>query len=273
MTEPAQLSISSVNVNGVRAASRKGLLEWLAQTTVDAVCLQETRADDAQLRTALTDALQGGWHLESAEPSAKGRNGVAILTRAVPMAVRIGFGAPEFEHCGRYLEVDLPTVTGPVTVASLYLPSGEVNTPRQQEKERFMLAFQPHLRRLAAGQAVVCGDWNIAHTQNDLKNWKTNQRCSGFLAHEREWMNELLAAESGWVDVVRSLHPEVAGPYTWWSYRGRAFDNDAGWRIDYQMATGALASTAAWARVERASEHALRWSDHAPVTVGYSWAA
>ncbi len=222
MTEPAQLSISSVNVNGVRAASRKGLLEWLAQTTVDAVCLQETRADDAQLRTALTDALQGGWHLESAEPSAKGRNGVAILTRAVPMAVRIGFGAPEFEHCGRYLEVDLPMVTGPVTVASLYLPSGEVNTPRQQEKERFMLAFQPHLRRLAAGQAVVCGDWNIAHTQNDLKNWKTNQRCSGFLAHEREWMNELLAAESGWVDVVRSLHPEVAGPYTWWSYRGRA---------------------------------------------------
>jgi len=119
----------------------------------------------------------------------------------------------------------------------------------------------------------VCGDWNIAHTENDLKNWKTNQRSSGFLAHEREWMNELLTAESGWVDVVRALHPAVAGPYTWWSYRGRAFDNDAGWRIDYQMATGALASTAAWAQVERASEHALRWSDHAPLTVGYSWAA
>ncbi|MGZ4552588.1 MAG: exodeoxyribonuclease III [Mycobacteriaceae bacterium] len=273
MTIPAQLSISSVNVNGVRAASGKGLLEWLASTEVDAVCLQETRADDVQLRTALAGALADGWHLESAEPSAKGRNGVAILTRAAPTAVRIGFGVPEFDHCGRYIEVDLGGVHGGVTVASLYLPSGEVNTPRQEEKERFMEGFLPHLRQLAGRPAVVCGDWNIAHAENDLKNWKANRRSSGFLPHEREWMSEVLAAESGWVDVVRALHPEVAGPYTWWSYRGRAFDNDAGWRIDYQMATSTLASTASWAQVERASEHALRWSDHAPVTVGYAQAS
>jgi len=272
VTAAAQLSISSVNVNGVRAASRKGLLEWLSATTVDVVCLQETRAADEQLRLALAEALDGGWHVESAEPSAKGRNGVAILTRTRPSAVRIGFGAPEFEHCGRYIEVDLRTPTGAVTVASLYLPSGEVNTARQGEKERFMAAFRPHLRQLADRHAVVCGDWNIAHTENDLKNWKTNHRSSGFLPHEREWITALLT-ELGWVDVVRTLHPEVAGPYTWWSYRGRAFDNDAGWRIDYHLATGELASTASWAHVERASEHALRWSDHAPVTVGYRWAA
>lgn len=267
------LSISSVNVNGVRAAVGKGLLDWLAGTEVDAVCLQETRADDLQLRAALAPALEQGWHLESAEPSAKGRNGVAVLTRAAPTAVRIGFGAAEFDHCGRYIEVDLPAERGAVTVASLYLPSGEVNTPRQEEKERFMHAFLPHLRQLAARHAVVCGDWNIAHTENDLKNWKTNRRCSGFLPHEREWLSQVLHTDSGWVDVVRALHPEVAGPYTWWTYRGRAFYNDAGWRIDYQMATTALAANASWARVERASEHARRWSDHAPVTVGYARAA
>lgn len=270
VTASAQLSLSSVNVNGVRAAVGKGLLEWLAATDVDAVCLQETRADDAQLRTALAPALNGGWYVESAEPSAKGRNGVAILTRTAPLAVRIGFGAPEFEHSGRYIEVDLDTEDGSVTVASLYLPSGEVNTPRQEEKERFMQVFLPHLRRLADRHAVVCGDWNIAHTENDLKNWKTNRRSSGFLPHEREWMSQVLDAEAGWTDVVRALHPEVTGPYTWWSYRGRAFDTDAGWRIDYQMATRALGAAASWACVERASEHTLRWSDHAPVTVGYA---
>ncbi len=271
MTEPPQLSISSVNVNGVRAAARKGMLEWLADTTVDVVCLQETRADDEQLRIALGPALAQGWHVESAEPSAKGRNGVAILTRGVPAAVRVGLGAPEFQHCGRYLEVDLAAEGATVTVASVYLPSGQVNTPRQEEKERFMAALLPHLRQLAARPAVVCGDWNIAHTEDDLKNWRTNRRTSGFLSHEREWMTELLAEESGWVDVVRTLNPAVAGPYTWWTYRGRAFDNDAGWRIDYHLATGAVAQTASWAEVERASEHLLRWSDHAPVTVGYRW--
>ncbi|WP_241248958.1 exodeoxyribonuclease III [Rhodococcus sp. X156] len=267
------LSVSSVNVNGVRAAAGKGLLAWLAETTVDAVCLQETRADDTQLRKALAPALDAGWHLESAEPALKGRNGVAVLTRSQPKAVRVGFGAPEFEDCGRYLEVDLATADGVVTVASLYLPSGEVGTPRQEEKERFMADFEPYLASLADGAAVVCGDWNIAHTESDLKNWKGNRKSSGFLPHEREWMDRVLSPAGGWVDVVRAQHPGVPGPYTWWSYRGRAFDNDAGWRIDYQLATRALADTVAWARVERAAEHALRWSDHAPVTVGYRWAS
>jgi len=121
----------------------------------------------------------------------------------------------------------------------------------------------------AAGRdAVMCGDWNIAHTENDIKNWKGNVKKSGFLPSERAWLTDLLA--SGWVDVVRVLHPDVAGPYAWWSWRGRAFDNDAGWRIDYQLATAGLAARAVSARVERAEAYALRWSDHAPVTVEYS---
>lgn len=260
------LVVTTVNVNGVRAAVAKGMLAWLAGTDAGVVCLQETRADDAQLAKTLAPALEQGWHLTSAEPAVKGRNGVAVLTRTKPDAVRTGFAHDEFDEAGRYLEVD---VAG-VTVASLYLPSGEVGTPRQEEKERFMAGFAPHLQTLADRQSVVCGDWNIAHTNDDLKNWKANRKASGFLPHEREWLGRVVADGSGWVDVVRALHPVGPGPYTWWSYRGRAFDNDTGWRIDLQVATSALAARATSAVVERAAEHALRWSDHAPVTVRYA---
>ena len=136
-----------------------------------------------------------------------------------------------------------------------------------------MESFAAHLGDTAAEAAaadrdiVVCGDWNIAHTELDLKNWKTNRKNSGFLPHERDWLSALLAADAAWVDVVRSLRPHVDGPYSWWSYRGKAFDNDAGWRIDYQIATRALADRAKDARVERAATYDQRWSDHAPVTV------
>jgi exodeoxyribonuclease-3 len=186
------------------------------------------------------------------------------------LAVRVGFGAAEFEGSGRYLEVDLPGLT----VANLYLPNGEVGTERQETKERFMAAFLPYLAELrekaaAAEKGVlVCGDWNIAHREADLKNWKNNQENSGFLAHERAWMDRVFG-EAGYVDVVRSLYPDVAGPYSWWSYRGRAFDNDAGWRIDYVAATPGLAGTARQAVVERAASYDTRWSDHAPVTVTF----
>ncbi|QNG19505.1 exodeoxyribonuclease III [Rhodococcus triatomae] len=263
--------ISTVNVNGVRAAARKGLVEWLGATEADVVCLQETRASDEQLRDTLAPSLDGGWHVVSAEPAAKGRNGVAVLSREPADAVRIGHGDDEFAEAGRYLEADF----GDLTVASLYLPSGEAQTPRQDEKERFMESFAAHLGDTAAEAAaadrdiVVCGDWNIAHTELDLKNWKTNRKNSGFLPHERDWLSALLAADAAWVDVVRSLRPHVDGPYSWWSYRGKAFDNDAGWRIDYQIATRALADRAKDARVERAATYDQRWSDHAPVTVHY----
>ncbi len=264
--------MSTVNVNGVRAATRKGLLEWLGGTEAEVVCLQETRADDKQLATALAPVLDDGWSLASAEPAAKGRNGVAVLSRAEPAAVRIGFGSDEFDDSGRYLEADFDHDGHALTVASLYLPSGEANTPKQDEKDRFLAEFGPFLAERASRgrEMVVCGDWNIAHAEADIKNWKGNLKSSGFLPHEREWLTGIIGDGTPWTDVVRALHPGVDGPYSWWSYRGKAFDNDAGWRIDYQVATSALADRAADARVERAATYDARWSDHAPVTVRYA---
>jgi exodeoxyribonuclease-3 len=266
--------VSTVNVNGIRAAVKerspdnRGLLPWLAETRADVVCLQETRADDDQLMEALAPAVADGWHLASADPHVKGRNGVAVLSRHPIARTLIGPQADEFSAHGRYLEVD----TLDVTVASVYFPTGEADTDRQREKERFMAAVAARMATLnAAGRgAVVCGDWNIAHTENDIKAAKANQKKSGFLPAERQWLTDLLA--TGWVDVVRVRHPDVPGPYSWWSWRGRAFDNDAGWRIDYQLANRALADRTVAARVERPAAYALRWSDHAPVTVEYDGA-
>ena len=265
------LKVSTVNVNGLRAAAKKGYVEWLAATEADVICLQEVRAEEHQLDAAVREPE--GWHTVYAPAAAKGRAGVALLTRREPDAVRIGFGEAEFEDSGRYVEADLPGVT----VASLYLPSGEVGTERQDEKERFMAAFLPYLKELrkraaADGREVlVCGDWNIAHQEADLKNWKANRKNSGFLPEEREWLTRVFDAEDGgYADVLRQLHPDVDGPYSWWSYRGRAFDNDSGWRIDYAVATPGLAQRAVKAVVERAPSHPERWSDHAPVTVDFT---
>ncbi|WP_433702051.1 exodeoxyribonuclease III [Nocardiopsis sp. CA-288880] len=262
--------VSTVNVNGLRAAAKKdpGFVSWLSATEADVVCVQETRAEASQLPQEVV--APQGWHVVLVPAQAKGRAGVAVYSRVEPDAVRVGFGEAEFEGSGRYVEVDL----GAVTVASLYLPSGEVGTPRQEEKERFMEAFLPYLvrrRKEVEGQGrdlVVCGDWNIAHTEADLKNWRGNRKSAGFLPQEREWLGRVLDG-AGYVDVVRALYPDQEGPYSWWSYRGRAFDNDTGWRIDYQMCTPGLAVRAESARVERAAEHGARWSDHAPVTVRY----
>jgi exodeoxyribonuclease-3 len=262
------LTVTSVNVNGLRAAAKKGFVEWLATTAADAICLQEVRATADQLPAEVGDP--DGWFTVHAPAAAKGRAGVSLYTRREPDAVRIGFGSSEFDGSGRYVEADLPGVT----VASLYLPSGEVGTERQDEKMRFMGEFLPYLKELRARAAadgrevVVCGDWNIAHREADLKNWRGNKKNSGFLPEEREWLGRVFD-EAEYVDVVRALHPDQEGPYTWWSYRGRAFDNDTGWRIDYQVATAGLAKRAVKAWVERAATHGERWSDHAPVTAVY----
>ncbi|WP_055586056.1 exodeoxyribonuclease III [Streptacidiphilus griseoplanus] len=261
------IAVSTVNVNGLRAAAKKGFGPWLAATEADVVCLQEVRAEPDQLPEALREPE--GWHTLWAPAAAKGRAGVALLSRQAPLGRRIGFGSAEFDGSGRYAEIELPGLT----VVSLYLPSGEVGTERQEEKERFMAEFLVHLTELRAkavanGQEVlVCGDWNIAHREADLRNWRANQKSSGFLPEERAWLTRVL--DAGYVDVVRRLHPETEGPYTWWSYRGRAFDNDSGWRIDYQFATPGLAERAVRAQVERAASYDTRWSDHAPVTAVY----
>ncbi|MFF9408802.1 exodeoxyribonuclease III [Streptomyces anandii] len=264
------LTVTTVNVNGLRAAARKGFVEWLAGTGADVLCLQEVRAEPHQLPEPVR--APEGWHVVHAPAAAKGRAGVSLYTRREPDRVRIGFGSSEFDASGRYVEAELPGVT----VASLYLPSGEVGTERQDEKARFMGEFLPHLgelreRAAADGREVlVCGDWNIAHQQADLKNWRGNTKNSGFLPEERAWLTRVLTPEGGgYVDVVRALHPDTEGPYTWWSYRGRAFDNDTGWRIDYHAATPGLAAKAVKGFVERAATHEERWSDHAPVTVVY----
>jgi exodeoxyribonuclease-3 len=262
------LTVTTVNVNGLRAAAKKGFLPWLEATSADVVCLQEVRAEPGQLPAEVREPA--GWHAVHAPAATKGRAGVSVYTRQEPERVRIGFGSAEFDTSGRYVEVDLPGLT----VASLYLPSGEVGTERQTQKERFCKEFLAYLTDLRAGadagsrEALVCGDWNIAHREADLRNWKTNTKNSGFLPQERAWLSQVFCAE-GWVDVVRRLHPDVAGPYSWWSYRGKAFDNDTGWRIDYQVATPGLAARAASAVVERAERYDLRWSDHAPVTVTF----
>ncbi|MGW1542593.1 exodeoxyribonuclease III [Streptomyces sp. NPDC002309] len=262
------LTVTSVNVNGLRAAAKKGFVEWLAGTRADVLCLQEVRAEPQQLPEHVR--APEGWHVVHAPAAAKGRAGVSLYTRREPDAVRVGFDSAEFDGSGRYVEADLPGVT----VASLYLPSGEVGTERQDEKARFMGEFLAHLRDLreraaAEGrEVVVCGDWNIAHQRADLKNWRGNTGNSGFLPEERDWLTAVFdPRDGGYVDVVRALHPDVEGPYTWWSYRGRAFDNDSGWRIDLAVATPGLAGRAVKAFVERAATHGERWSDHAPVTV------
>lgn len=255
--------ITTVNVNGVRAAAGKGLLSWLATTEADIVCLQETRADDTQVAAALAPALADGWYLSHAEPETKGRAGVGVLSRRPARSVWVGPGPDsEFAASGRYIEVEFDEVT----VGSVYVHTGEAGTARQDEKYRFLdeIAARMATRTEAF---VIAGDWNIAHTERDLKNWKGNMKKSGFLPEERAWVDRQLA--SGYVDVVRRLHPDGDGPYSWWSYRGRAFDTDTGWRIDYQLVTPDLAERAKQAVVERAETYAQRWSDHAPVAVQY----
>jgi exodeoxyribonuclease III len=277
------LTVACANVNGIRAAVRRGIQPWLAGRRPEVLCLQEVRAGDAELVAALGE----GWSGVHAQAQAKGRAGVAVMSRRPPVAVRVGMAdvdagpGSQFARSGRWVEADLPlaaplpatpgtTADGVLTAISVYVPKGEAGTDKQQEKYSFLDAAAARLRQLAGQgrQVVVCGDLNIAHREVDLKNWKGNRDRAGFLPRERAWLDDLLG-DGGWVDVHRALAGAGPGPYTWWSWRGRAFDTDAGWRIDYQLATAALAARAVKAEVDRAPSYAARWSDHAPLVVGY----
>ncbi|WP_334685049.1 exodeoxyribonuclease III [Intrasporangium calvum] len=263
------MRVITANVNGIRAAIRRGAAAWITAAAPDVLCLQEVRAGDAELAKALVEAGLGHWHVAHTEGGAKGRAGVAVASREPYAAVRVGVDGA-FGETGRWIEVDIATPTGAVTVASTYVHTGEAGTPRQVEKYLFLDAMTSRMQRAAASGELmlVTGDLNVAHREDDLKNWKGNLKKSGFLPEERayfdRWFDEL-----SWVDVHRALHGPGPGPYTWWSWRGKAFDNDAGWRIDYQLASGPLAALARSATVGRAESYAGRWSDHAPVVVDY----
>jgi exodeoxyribonuclease-3 len=244
--------IASVNVNGIRAAYRKGMGDWLASRKPDIVAVQEVRAERSDI-DALIDPT---WHVINDEATAKGRAGVAIVSRSEPVAVRTEFGASDFDSAGRWIEADFHINGKNVTAVSCYVHSGEVDTPKQVEKYKFLDAFEARLAELAKGNrlALVMGDLNVGHRTLDIKNWKGNTKKAGFLPTERAYFDRILGAEDdpaynagaglGWVDLGRRFSGEVPGPYTWWSQRGQAFDTDTGWRIDYHLATAPLAKTA-----------------------------
>lgn len=267
--------IASVNVNGIRAAARKGMGEWLAHREIDVLALQEVRADEqilTKLVAEMSEAAGQQWHIHEEEAADKGRAGVAILSRSEPTAVRSGIGDGHPQDQGRWVEADFTLGDGStLTVVSVYVHSGEVGTEKQEHKMRFLQDMRDTLPALAerAEHVLVVGDLNVGHTELDIKNWKGNRKNSGFLPEERAFFDAYFGEEVGYVDVARRLAGEVDGPYTWWSYRGKAFDNDTGWRIDYQMATPRLAERAEKSVVDRAQDYSLRWSDHAPLVVDY----
>ena len=257
------MRILSANLNGIRSAATKGFFDWLAGQQADFVCVQEVKAQAADLSVAMQQAhgLTGYFHFAEK----KGYSGTGVYAQQAPQQVITGFGVPEFDAEGRYTELVYPGFS----VISAYFPSGSSSDERQQAKFRFLAAFLPHLDQLAASgrEVVLCGDINIAHTERDLKNWKGNLKNSGFLPEERAWLTDLFGPR-GWVDVYRRLYPEQEGEaYTWWANRGQAWANNVGWRIDYQIATPGLAATAQCGSVYKDQ----RFSDHAPLTVDYSF--
>ena len=253
------LRVVTLNVNGIRSAARKGLYRWLAAQKADVVCLQEIKAHAGDLDATMRAprGLRGYF----SHASKKGYAGVGLYARREPDAIREGFGVREFDDEGRYLEARF----GRLSVISLYLPSGSSGPHRQASKFRFLDAFLPHLKKLrrSGREVILCGDWNIAHQEIDLKNWRSNRKNSGFLPEERAWLTRVFD-EGGFVDVFRSLNRK-ADQYTWWSNRGQAWAKNVGWRIDYQVATPGIA-----ARARRESIYKKkRFSDHAPLTIDY----
>ena len=258
--------LTSLNLNGIRSATTKGVEAWISATGPDCICVQEVKAQQADVagRFEQLAGMQGYFHFAQK----KGYSGVGIYSRHVPSDVRIGFGAPEFDDEGRYIELRFDTPARKLSLISCYFPSGSSGEERQAAKFRFLDLFDPYLVALKREREfILCGDINIAHQPMDLKNWRSNQKNSGFLPEERAWMGKLLS-ETGMVDVYRRLHPETTSEcYTWWSNRGQAWANNVGWRLDYHLATPAMAAHARSAAVFKDQ----RFSDHAPLTIDYDF--
>lgn len=256
------MRIITANLNGIRSASSKGFFDWMREQDADVVCVQELKAQATDMTEFLLNpsGYQGYFHYAEK----KGYSGVGLYARREPDRVMTGIGHGGFDAEGRYVRADF----GALTVVSVYLPSGSSSPERQAAKFAFMAEFFPVLRGLRdeGREVVLCGDWNIAHQPIDLKNWKSNQKNSGFLPEERAWFGQVLH-ELNWVDVYRHLYPELGDEgYTWWSNRGQAWMKNVGWRIDYQLATPGMGGRALQSSVYKAQ----RFSDHAPLTVDYA---
>jgi len=257
------MRIISVNLNGIRSARTKGFYDWLAKQDADVVCMQEIKAQATDMTREMLqpDGFYGYFHYAEK----KGYSGVGIYSKKQPDAIIEGLGLADIDSEGRYIEARF----GNLSVVSLYLPSGSSGEERQAFKFSVMERFMPYLESLRASgrDVIVCGDWNIAHQEIDLKNWKGNRKNSGFLPEERAWMSDLLG-RVGWVDVYRKLHPDATDAcYTWWSNRGQAWAKNVGWRIDYQIATPGISETARTAVVYKDE----RFSDHAPLIMDYDF--
>jgi len=257
------MRVISLNLNGIRSATNKGVYPWLAKQHADLVCVQELKAQAADLSLAMLNppGLYGYFHYAEK----KGYSGVGIYAKKQPDQIIEGLGIGDIDAEGRYIEA----IFGDLSLVSLYLPSGSSGEERQAAKFAFMQRFLPRLEALANSgrEFILCGDWNIAHREIDLKNWKGNQKNSGFLPAERAWMSDLFD-RIGLVDVYRRLYPRHEGEaYTWWSNRGQAWAKNVGWRIDYQIATPGIAAKAKAASVYKAE----RFSDHAPLIVDYEY--
>ena len=254
----------ALNLNGIRSAATKGLVPWAEALGADCMGVQEIKAQQADVagRFERLHDLHGHFHFAEK----KGYSGVGVYTRKMPSDVIVGFGSPEFDAEGRYLELRFDTPARKLSIISCYFPSGSSGEERQLAKFRFLALMTPHLQRLKSEREfILVGDINIAHKEIDLKNWRSNQKNSGFLPEERAWMTHTLD-EVGLVDVFRTLNPN-AEQYTWWSNRGQAWAKNVGWRLDYHLATPALAALA-----RRESIHLEpRFSDHAPLIIDYEF--
>lgn len=254
------MRVISVNVNGIRAAAGKGFFEWMKRQRADVICIQELKAQEHQL----TDALfhPRGYHLFMHPAEKKGYSGVAIYSRQEPDRVIMGLGWPEMDAEGRFIQADF----GKLSVISLYLPSGSSSEVRQAVKFDFLERFTPYLQSLRRKRReyIICGDWNIVHREIDIRNFKSNQKNSGCLPEERAWMDRLFGP-LGYVDAFRVVNQEE-GQYTWWSNRGRAWENNVGWRIDYQVITPGLRNKVMAATIYKRR----RFSDHAPLCMDYA---
>lgn len=253
--------VISLNANGIRAAARKGFFEWLRDQDADVICIQETKAQAHQLVDACF--WPDGYHCYYEDAIKKGYSGVAIYSKHKPKKVMRGYGDAEFDAEGRYLEVQLEGIS----IVSLYLPSGSSSDARQEAKFRCLDTFTDHLHKLRRrhSETVICGDWNIAHKEIDLRNWRANRKNSGFTPEERAWMDKVFG-EYRYVDAFRVVQPE-ADQYTWWSSRGNAWDNNVGWRLDYQVVTERLQERILSADIYKEE----RFSDHAPLIMDYDW--